>query len=54
MDYEVPKEGQGLHIKEIQRIAPMFQPHKDMSFFPLTVDQFILLEKMLKDKNSTM
>jgi hypothetical protein len=51
MDYEVPKEGQGLHIKEIQRVVPLFQPHKDMSFFPLTEDQYNSLEKTLKDKN---
>lgn len=51
MDYEVTRDGSGIHIKEIQRIVPEFQPYKDMSFFRLTEDQFETLEKMLKDKN---
>lgn len=51
MDYEVLKDGRGLHIREIQRIVPEFQPHKDLSFFPITEEQYYSLENMLKDKN---
>lgn len=53
MDYEVPKEGQGLHIKEIQRIVPLLQPHRNLSFFPLTGDQYYSLERLLRGKNQT-
>lgn len=51
MDYEVSKNGQGLHIKEIQSIVPLFQPHRDLSFFPLNEKQYQSLESMLKEKN---
>jgi len=52
MDYEVPKDGTGLHSREIRNMVPLFRPHKDLSFFPLTEEQFTSLDKMLRDKNS--
>lgn len=51
MDFEVPNDGDGLSLQEIQRIAPQFQPYKDMSFFPITEEQYLQLEKQLIDKN---
>lgn len=48
MDYESQR---GLHIREIQRVVPLFQPHRDLSFFPLTEDQYNTLEQMLRDKD---
>jgi hypothetical protein len=52
MDYEVPNDRFGLHNKEVQRVAPEFQPLKDMSFFPLNEEQYYTLEKQLKEKNN--
>ena len=51
MDYEVQKDGLGLHIKDIQSIVSQFRPHKDMSFFPLTEEQYYILEDLLREKN---
>ncbi|MDW2878150.1 MULTISPECIES: hypothetical protein [Bacillaceae] len=51
MDYEVPNDGIGLTIREVQSIVEYFQPHKDMSFFSLTEEQYKSLEKLLLEKN---
>ncbi|WP_180954046.1 hypothetical protein [Bacillus sp. M6-12] len=51
MDYEVQKDGLGITLKEVQRVVPIFHPHKDLSFFPINEEQYVTLEKMLIDKN---
>ncbi|MED4040988.1 MULTISPECIES: hypothetical protein [Niallia] len=51
MDYEVPKDGIGLTLKEVKNIVDYFQPRKDLSFFPLSEDQYMTLEKLLIEKN---
>lgn len=52
MDYEVQKDGFGLSLKEIQRVVPLFKPHKDLSFFPVSEEQFNTLRELLTEKNS--
>lgn len=52
MDYEVQKDGFGLDLKEIQSVVPLFKPHKDMSFFSISEEQFNTLEKLLMEKNN--
>ena len=51
MDYEVPHDGVGINIREIQSIVPDFRPFRDMSFFPITEEQFTQLESLLREKN---